>query len=61
MNESVVLCRKSGFSSACGLVNAVLRKLSAGEVASPEVNVESMFQEEKNISQETIDALLELG
>ncbi|MBQ8076154.1 MAG: 16S rRNA (cytosine(967)-C(5))-methyltransferase RsmB, partial [Oscillospiraceae bacterium] len=36
VNESVVLCRKSGFSSACGLVNAVLRKLSAGEVAMPE-------------------------
>ena len=38
-----------------------IHPLSAGEVASPEVNVESLFQEEKNISQETIDTLLELG
>ena len=38
-----------------------IHPLSAGEVSSPEVNVESMFQEEKNVSQETIDTLLELG
>lgn len=35
VNESVSLCRKSGFSSACGLVNAVLRKISSGEVDEP--------------------------
>ena len=38
-----------------------IHPLSAGEVASPEINVESIFQEEKRIAQETIDALLELG
>lgn len=36
VNESVELCRKSGYSSACGLVNAVLRKLSSAELKMPE-------------------------
>ena len=30
VNESVNLCRSAGFKSACGLVNAVLRKISKG-------------------------------
>ena len=30
VNESVNLCRSSGFKSACGLVNAVLRKIAGG-------------------------------
>ena len=38
-----------------------IHPLSAGEVVSSKVNVESMFQEAKDISQETIDTLLELG
>lgn len=36
VNESVELCRKSGFTSACGLVNAVLRKIAAGPLKEPE-------------------------
>lgn len=30
VNESVALCRKCGYSSASGLVNAVLRKIASG-------------------------------
>ncbi len=36
VNESVKLCRTSGYSSACGLVNAVLRKIS--DLGMPEVD-----------------------
>ena len=36
VNESVELCRRRGFSSACGLVNAVLRRLAAAPPALPE-------------------------
>ena len=38
-----------------------IHPLSAGEVASPDVNAESLFQVEKDVSQTTIDTLLELG
>ena len=36
VNEAVALCRESGFKSACGLVNAVLRKIAAGRIPEPE-------------------------
>ena len=36
VSESVELCRASGFASACGLVNAVLRKLAESDVQLPE-------------------------
>ncbi|MBQ3373976.1 MAG: methyltransferase domain-containing protein [Oscillospiraceae bacterium] len=36
VSESVELCRASGFASACGLVNAVLRKLADGNVHLPD-------------------------
>ena len=36
VSESVELCRASGYGSACGLVNAVLRKLSAGQSSMPD-------------------------
>lgn len=32
VNESVALCKKTGFSRASGLVNAVLRKIAAGDL-----------------------------
>lgn len=35
VNESVALCKKTGFSRASGLVNAVLRKIAAGDL--PEI------------------------
>ncbi|MBP5169930.1 MAG: methyltransferase domain-containing protein [Oscillospiraceae bacterium] len=36
VSESVALCRTCGFSSAGGLVNAVLRKLADGDLSIPE-------------------------
>ncbi|MBQ5522646.1 MAG: 16S rRNA (cytosine(967)-C(5))-methyltransferase RsmB, partial [Oscillospiraceae bacterium] len=35
VSESVALCRSCGFSSACGLVNAVLRKIAEGNMYLP--------------------------
>ena len=35
VSESVALCRACGFSSACGLVNAVLRKIADGSMHLP--------------------------
>ena len=35
VSESVALCRSCGFSSACGLVNAVLRKIADGSMHLP--------------------------
>ncbi len=37
VNESVVLCKKLGYARASGFCNAVLRKLSAGKEALPEI------------------------
>ncbi len=36
VSESVSLCRTAGYSSASGLVNAVLRKIAAGGVRTPD-------------------------
>ncbi len=37
VNESVMLCKKLGYARASGFCNAVLRKLSAGKEALPEI------------------------
>lgn len=37
VSQGVELCKKSGFARAGGLVNAVLRKISAGSQALPEI------------------------
>ena len=36
VNECVQLCKTSGFKSASGLVNAILRKISSAEIQYPE-------------------------
>lgn len=36
VNESVELCRRTGFSSACGMVNAILRKVSSTSFPLPD-------------------------
>lgn len=36
VNECVGLCRKAGFGSASGLVNAVLRRISSEEITEPD-------------------------
>lgn len=37
VSEGVELCRKSGFSRACGLVNAVLRRISENKESLPDI------------------------